>query len=178
MAERIPPGKVAEWVKGKIEPSLEQSFNAFIQFASDKIPYESPQYTGFYASSWKTSTTRPSPSDLLSPKGGGSGREPWYGIGLRKRRGERVLPHIDPRFDVPQFKLSDTVYIGNTAKYSRYAVVGKVPKTTQYGGLRNFIAGLDGIAQDFFGGPVGLKIGGAQRTTKKGTVTGSQYLGI
>ena len=159
----IPPGKLAEWVEKQIMPELTEGFNSFIRFASTQLPKESPQYTGFYASSWETSLRRPAPNDFLSPKGGGSGKEPWYGIGIKRRRGEQVRPHVVPRFDIPKFKLSDTVYIGNRVNYARYAVVGKAPFTTQYGGVMPFVSQLKGLSKNYFGAS-DIRITGAPRS--------------
>ena len=159
----IPPGKVAEWVEKQIMPELTEGFNSFIKFASTQLPKESPQYTGFYASSWQTSLTKPVPNDFLSPKGGGTGKEPWYGIGLQKRRGVNVPPHIAPRFEIPTFKLSDTVYIGNKVNYAPYAVVGKVPRTTQYGGIMPFVGQLSALSKNYFG-VSDIRITGAPRS--------------
>ena len=147
----IPPGKVAEWVEKQIMPELTKGFNSFVNFTATQLPKESPQYTGFYASNWQASLTRPVPDEFLSPKGGGVGKEPWYGIGIRKRRGETVKPHVVARFDVPSFKLSDTVYIANRANYARYAVVGKAPFSTQYGGIMPFLGQLQGLSKNYFG---------------------------
>ena len=86
-----------------------------------------------------------------------------YGIGIKRRRGEQVRPHVVPRFDIPKFKLSDTVYIGNRVNYARYAVVGKVPFTTQYGGVMPFVSQLKGLSKNYFGAS-DIRITGAPRS--------------
>ena len=139
-------------------PSLEKGFNSFIYYASRGFPAESPQYTGFYASSWKTSKTIPRPTETYQRLKGSSPISPWYEIGLKLRKNgtgsER--PHVKPRFKVPSFKLSDTVYIANTAIYSKYALGKPVPMTTKHGGIIPFIGTLPIVAPEFFEN--GLKV--------------------
>jgi hypothetical protein len=160
MAKPIPPGQLRKWAEDQVMPELEKSFNAFIQFAAKELPAESPQYTGFYASSWKTAKTIPRPTETYQKLKGGSPKEPWYGIGLRLRKEGTgsVAPHVVPRFEVPVFKLNETAYIANTAIYARYALGKKVPKSTKYGGILPYLGQLPEKADEFFKGGIGVKV--------------------
>ena len=162
MAKRINPGDLAKWAEREIIPPLEQKFNRFIKFAATSLPMESPQYTGFYASSWKTSLQIPRPTETYQnlKKFGYSPKEPWYSIGLKLREEGKgsAPPHVSPRFEIPIFKLKDTVYIANTAVYSIYALGQKPPVTTKYGGIWPFVNSLQESAPDFFGSDLSVKV--------------------
>ena len=60
-------GKLSSQVKAEIESDLDKAYNEFIKFIyfelSDEIT--SPAYTGFFASSWKVSTSRPTPVEQV-----------------------------------------------------------------------------------------------------------------
>ena len=93
-----------------------------------QLPSYSPQYTGFFASSWKASTSRPKPVDKVEDF------SPWNSLKAAKAKDASVSPRIQPRFTVPKFSYNDKIYIGNTAMYARYALASpsnKIPTFVQ-----------------------------------------------
>jgi hypothetical protein len=171
MAERIPPGQLKKWAEKKILPQLEKGFNSFIRFAATGLPNESPQYTGFYASSWKTSLTIPRPTETYQnlKKFGNAPKEPWYSIGAKLRRDGRgsARPHVVERHPIPTFRLTDTVYIANTAVYSEFSFWRPPTSKSRYGGILPFIATLPDKAPSFFKADpalsTGLTVGGIRQ---------------
>ncbi len=160
MAEQIPPEKLAEWIEKKMMPKLEEGFNSFVKFAVTSFPSECPQHTGFYASSWKASTVIPRPTDNYQKRYGiGSYVEPWNTIKRKIKAGIEVEPHVAPRHDIPRFKLTDTVYIANTAVYSEYAFWRPPTRRSKYGGIFPFIAVLPDKAPAFFKATPDLGVG-------------------
>lgn len=160
MAEQIPPDQIVAWVKKKTMPKLEAGFNSFIEFAVSSLPNESPQHTGFYASSWKASTVIPRPTDNYQKRyGRGSYVEPWNTIKLKLRKRIYQDPHVAPRHEIPRFNLTDTVYIANTAVYSQYAFWRPATERSRYGGILPLIAVLPDKAPMFFKDTPDLGVG-------------------
>ena len=60
-------GKLAKQIEQQIDADLDQAFTAFVKFIWLELSTEvvSPTYTGFFASSWKVSNTRPRPKDQV-----------------------------------------------------------------------------------------------------------------
>jgi len=134
-------GKLKKWLKSKTLPRLHKGYNRFIKYTITNLPDESPQYTGFYASSWKASTDIPRAFETYQKLKDSSALEPWYALGLVLRsegKGARP-PIVRPRYNIPEFQLEDTVYIANTAIYSKYALAQKPPATTKFGGIIPFV---------------------------------------
>lgn len=103
-------------VEKDIKQSVTRDMNRLVRIIVRQLPAQSPQYTGFFASSWKASTTRPRPVDRVEDF------SPWDRIKKDKSKNPSVKAKIQPRFDVPRFGFNDRVYIGNTAVYARYAL--------------------------------------------------------
>ena len=159
MAKKTDFEALGREIIAEMSADLDLSFNEFIRFIANEVPEQSPQYTGFFASSWKASLSRPVPEDQVKDF------EPWHTINVEKRRRFPEFPAtISPRFDVPKFKFGQTVFIGNTTKYARYALGS--PKSN----LIPFVGGLEDVAGTIFGRTKsGIRISG------EGSPRGSKY---
>ncbi len=127
-------------VEQDIKQSVTADMNRLVRIIVRQLPAQSPQYTGFFASSWKASTTRPRPVDRVEDFA------PWNRIKKDKSKDRAVKARVQPRFQVPRFGFNDRVYIGNTAVYARYALASpsnNIPAFVQgeLGYLVNFIFG-------------------------------------
>ena len=128
-------GRDIKNLKTDLQTQLTADFNALIQIAVEELasPEVSPVLTGFFASSWKAATTRPRAQDERE------NFSPWDKIktetvNKRVRLAPGEQPVIQPRHSVPQFKLSQSVFIGNTAKYATDALASpknKIPDFVQ-----------------------------------------------
>tara|TARA_R100000329_G_scaffold7554_1_gene9036 strand:+ start:316 stop:828 length:513 start_codon:yes stop_codon:yes gene_type:complete len=79
------------------------------------LPSESPQYTGFFASSWQANTYRPLANEKRT--------SPWTQVKKDRDNGIRTAPIIEPRYPLSKkFKFGDTVFVGNRADYARQAL--------------------------------------------------------
>ena len=103
-------------VEKDIKQSVTTDLNRLVRIIMRQLPAQSPQYTGFFASSWKASTARPRPIDRVEDF------SPWNRIKREKAKNSTVQPRVQPRFDTPRFSFSDRIYIGNTSVYARYAL--------------------------------------------------------
>ena len=123
-------------IKSDIRAQLTADFNALIQIALEELtrPEVSPVLTGFFASSWKASTTRVRTRDERE------NFSPWDKIKTVSMPSGYVIlaageqPIIQPRHAVSQFKLGQAVFIGNTVKYAADALASpknKIPEFVQ-----------------------------------------------
>lgn len=130
--------------KAAIERDIKQSvtidLNRLVRIIVRQLPSQSPQYTGFFASSWKASTTRPRPIDRVEDF------SPWNRIKKDKAKNSTVKAKVQPRFEVPRFSFNDRIYIGNTTVYARYALAS--PSNT----IPNFVQGELRYLVDFIFG--------------------------
>ena len=151
-------GKLADQIEASINADLDRAFREFVRLAVNDLPEVSPVYTGFFASSWKASKSRPRPQHDVE------NYEPWATIKQLKSTVKSYPGSISPRFDLPSFTRDDTIYIGNTARYARYAL----ERPSQ---IVSYLAGLKSVAQTVFAAREGvtLKIAGS------GTARGSKY---
>ena len=79
------------------------------------LPSESPQYTGFFASSWQANTYRPLSNEERTP--------PWTQVKKDRDNGIKTAPIIEPRYALnKKFKFGDTIFVGNRAEYARQAL--------------------------------------------------------
>ena len=79
------------------------------------LPSESPQYTGFFASSWQANTYRPLSNEERTP--------PWTQVKKDRDNGIKTAPIIEPRYPLnKKFKFGDTIFVGNRAEYARQAL--------------------------------------------------------
>jgi hypothetical protein len=160
-------GKLAKQIEQQIDADLDQAFRAFVKFVWLELSTEviSPAYTGFFASSWKVSNTRPRPKDEVE------NFAPWSQIKKDKARlgsaHRAISPQVEPRFSFPSFTSSDTVYIGNTAKYARYAL-------QRPSGIVPFLYKAEAGAKLFFGAKPGVSL----RVSGTGTDRGARYQGV
>ena len=97
----------------------------------------SPILTGFFASSWKANKNPISNVDDIK------GYNPWAKI---KRKGTGLAPGYKPiiklRHYIPKnFRTKDTVYIGNTVRYTQYAL--QSPKNK----ILDYVLGASGLDQ-------------------------------
>ena len=99
-----------------LKQSLTTDVNRLVRIMVRQLPAQSPQYTGFFASSWKASTNRPRAVDRVEDF------SPWNKIKKDKDKNPSVQAKVQPRFTVPRFSFNDTIFIGNTAVYARYAL--------------------------------------------------------
>ena len=122
-----------------LDKDISRDFNALIKKIHRTLSTKkhSPVYTGFFASSWKVQSSPVKANDFIQKF------EPWKGI---KREATRMFlassvkenrpknPVIEPRYPVKRaFNYQRSVYIGNKAEYSIYALEG--------GKLQMFIQG-------------------------------------
>jgi len=130
--------------KAAIERDIKQSvtvdLNRLVRIIVRQLPSQSPQYTGFFASSWKASTTRPRPINRVEDF------SPWNQIKKDKAKNSTVKARVQPRFEVPRFSFNDRIYIGNTTVYARYALAS--PSNT----IPNFVQGELKYLVDFIFG--------------------------
>ena len=114
-----------------LEAYMQESFNRLILTIMRRLATKkrSPVYTGFFASSWKTSTSPIKASDKVE------NFQPWAGLRRVKQADPKNKDYkIDPRFYPPEkaFNYKRRVYIGNTAEYAAYALEsGKVQQFVQ-----------------------------------------------
>jgi len=111
-------------MKKDIMNRLSDDLNGLVQVALEELAKEevSPVLTGFFASSWKASTTRPRARDEREDF------SPWDKIEtvtmpsgyVKLAPGQR--PIIQPRHAVPTFTINQNVFIGNTTKYAADAL--------------------------------------------------------
>ena len=79
------------------------------------LPSESPQYTGFFASSWQANTYRPLSNEERT--------SPWTQVKKDRDNGIKTAPIIEPRYPLSKkFKFGDTIFVGNRAEYARQAL--------------------------------------------------------
>ena len=106
---------ITDNIRKETKAELNASLNAFVRRALSDLPGQSPQYTGFLASSWTADTTRPQPTDSIEP--------PWTQVKSDLDRKLKRSPIIRPRYrSVPKFKFGQTIFVGNKAEYARYAL--------------------------------------------------------
>jgi hypothetical protein len=127
-------GRDIKHMKKDLMARLEDDLNGLIQIALDELatPEVSPVLTGFFASSWKASTSRPRARDEREDFA------PWDKIETVTMPSGYVKlaagsqPIIQPRHSIPRFKLNQSVFIGNTAKYAVDALASPKNKIPTY----------------------------------------------
>ena len=94
---------------------LNVQFNNLISTILNDLPSESPQYTGFFASSWQANTYRPHSDEERT--------SPWTQVKKDRDNGIKTAPIIEPRYPLSKkFKFGDTIFVGNRAEYARQAL--------------------------------------------------------
>ncbi len=157
------PVFTADKVSGDLEFKLDRDYNALIKKVIKRLSTKkrSPVYTGFFASSWKAQSVPVKPTDKVEKY------QPWSAIKKqidagRTTRERKVLSKslakVEPRFEIRRnFDIKRSVYIGNKAQYSLYALesgkvqlfmqgeIGQLIKDTMGDKGRTFVAGDIGI---------------------------------
>ena len=126
---------VSEQIRDAAQAHLQQSYNRLIATIMRRLATKkrSPVYTGFFASSWKADTSPIKAEDELEEPWLSLSKDKWTRKGNRNSKGNKDYI-IDPRFYPPDkiYNYKRRVYIGNTAKYSIYALEsGKVQQFVQ-----------------------------------------------
>tara|TARA_A100001011_G_scaffold399599_1_gene509021 strand:+ start:446 stop:964 length:519 start_codon:yes stop_codon:yes gene_type:complete len=102
------------------------------------LPAESPQYSGFFASSWQANTYRPLANEKI--------RSPWLERKKEKGQGRNLPAIIEPRYSLDKkYKFGQTIFIGNRADYARQALGSPnsniVPYLTEIEKVVDFVFG-------------------------------------
>ena len=144
---------IRDYLKEEIEVQLNGFVRSVVNDLSNKGMFTnkggvSPVLTGFFASSWKASVNRINRKDK---------RESFPRWARIKYKGNKLLPGYRPlleqRHAVPtDFKINQSVFIGNTAKYAPDAVLSPKSQIFAYlaGGSGSFAEGLDQKIDRFF----------------------------
>lgn len=153
----------ADKVAGDLDFKLNRDYNALIKKVIRRLSTKkrSPIYTGFFASSWKAQSVPIKPTDKLEKY------QPWAAIKKQINAGRttrerkalsKTLSKVEPRFETRRnFDIKRSVYIGNKAQYSLYALesgkvqlfmqgeIGQLIKNTMGDKATTFVAGDVGI---------------------------------
>ena len=106
---------VTDSIRKQTRRELNTQFNNLINRVLTDLPSESPQYTGFFASSWDANTYRPLATEERVA--------PWTQVKKDRDNGVKTAPIIEPRYPLnKKFKFGQTVFIGNRANYARQAL--------------------------------------------------------
>ena len=106
---------VTDSIRKQTRRELNTQFNNLINRVLTDLPSESPQYTGFFASSWDANTYRPLATEERVA--------PWTQVKKDRDNGVKTAPIIEPRYPLnKKFKFGQTVFIGNRAKYAKQAL--------------------------------------------------------
>ena len=133
-------GDLTSALERDLQNTITQDLNDLVAatVADLSVQSVSPVLTGFFASSWKASSSpvRPVEKRENFPK--------WAGIKYTHTKKPRLLPGfsplIEPRHPVRNtFRLNQSVFIGNTAKYTPYALVSPKAK------IISFLQGPNGL---------------------------------
>ena len=120
-------------VKGELKDQLNRDLNIFVRQALVKLSREQDPYspidTGFFASSWKASRTRPRPQDARESFA------PWSNIKPTRKGQKSSEARIEPRFIDKinyNFNIYEKVFIGNTSKYAAFALASDRSRLVRY----------------------------------------------
>ncbi len=106
---------ITDGIERETRAELNQAFNDLVLTLLNDLPSQSPQYTGFFASSWKADRTYPQAVDPLE--------SPWTQVKSDRQRGMNRTPIVRPRHTSrPRFKFGETAFVGNTVDYARQAL--------------------------------------------------------
>ena len=118
---------------------LNTQFNNLIDTILSDLPAESPQYTGFFASSWQANTYRPLSNEAQIA--------PWTQVKKDRDNGIRTAPIIEPRYSRNRtYEFGETVFIGNRAEYARQAL------GSQNSSIMPYVENLGQVVDFVFGG--------------------------
>tara|TARA_R100001224_G_C3963807_1_gene130099 strand:- start:34 stop:531 length:498 start_codon:yes stop_codon:yes gene_type:complete len=107
---------------GDMQALINSDFNTVIRKAHASLSTKtySPVYTGFFASSWKVANSPIQATQKVE------NFKPWADIAKEGKK-KRPTPKVKKggRFPVKRtFNINKSVYIGNRAKYAKYALEG------------------------------------------------------
>jgi hypothetical protein len=147
----------ANMIRDDLKEEIEVQLNGFVRSVVNDLSNKgmftkkggvSPVLTGFFASSWKASVNRINRKDK---------RESFPRWARIKYKGNKLLPGYRPlleqRHAVPtDFKINQSVFIGNTAKYAPDAVLSPKSQIFAYlaDGSGTFAEGLTYKIDRFF----------------------------
>lgn len=122
---------------GDMEALINNDFNTVIRKAHASLSTKtySPVYTGFFASSWKVANSPIQATQKVE------NFKPWADIAKQGKK-KRPTPKVKKggRFPVKRtFNINKSVYIGNRAKYAKYALEGGKIQYFVQGRLANII---------------------------------------
>ena len=142
-------------IEKETRAELNQSFNDLILRLLQDLPGQSPQYTGFFASSWKADRSLPQAIDPLE--------SPWTQVKSDKQRGMDRAPIIRPRHTARprNFKFGETAFVGNTANYAEYALASPNSSIVPY------FESLQEVAEMVFSRKPDIRLGTSGRTTTR-----------
>ena len=123
---------------------MNNQFNNLIDTLLEGLPEASPQYSGFFASSWKVQTMAVNAVEKAED------HQPWKGIKRiaseyffenKRTMPANQVPHkIEMRYPVKKtFNFKKPVFIGNRAKYAAYALENPKVATFIQGSLGKLI---------------------------------------
>ena len=131
---------------------LNNQFNNLIDTVLDGLPGASPQYSGFFASSWQVNTYRPLANEKI--------RSPWLETKKRKDKDKSVPDIHEPRYSrTKRYKFGETIFIGNRADYARYALGSSNSQIMPY--LENITQVVDALFSGSMLHP-NIKVAGTQ----------------
>ena len=162
-----------------LDKKISRDFNNLIRDVHAKLSTRkrSPVWTGFFASSWEASTSAIQPTEIAE------NFEPWKSIKFersldffaRQKAGPPYAkqtppknPKIEPRFPVRRaFNYKKSVFIGNRAKYSLYALEGGKVQSFIQGSLGKMIKeNMSDKGRLFIGGGVSEGFGSSEPNIK------------
>ena len=121
---------------------LNTQLNNLIDTILDKekgLPEASPQYSGFFASSWQVNTYRPLATEEI--------RSPWLERKKQKDKNRNLPSIIEPRYPrTKRYKFGETIFIGNRAEYARQAL------GSQNSSIMPYVENLGQVVDFVFGG--------------------------
>jgi len=106
---------------GDMEALINSDFNTVIRKAHASLSTKtySPVYTGFFASSWKVANSPIQATQKVE------NFKPWADIAKEGKKIKPTNPKVQKRFPIKRvFDIKKSVYIGNRAKYAKYALEG------------------------------------------------------
>jgi len=162
-----------------LDKKISRDFNRLIKDIHAKLSTKkrSPVWTGFFASSWEASNSAIQATEIAE------NFEPWKSIKFersldfftRQKAGPPYTkqtppknPKIEPRFPVKRaFNYKKSVFIGNRAKYSVYALEGGKVQSFIQGSLGKMIQeNMSDKGKIFIGGGVSEGFGSSEPSIK------------
>lgn len=129
---------ITDSIKKQTKKELNLQLNNLILETLEDLPSQSPQYTGFFASSWQANTYRPLSNEPRTA--------PWTKVKNDRDNGIKTEPIIEPRYPLDrEFKFGETVFIGNRAEYARQAL------GSQNSSIMTYVETINQVVEFVFG---------------------------